>query len=141
MQLKCKKCGSENYIKNGKVFGWQRYKCKDCGCQFTKVAPAGKPIYIKIICHTLRLAGLSMREIAAIIGVTAPSVSRWIRKWHSVYMHEIGANSDLYHATPADLADCLEIKENDNLLISSTILPSGAKFNIVIQLPDNTQKH
>ena len=27
----CKKCGSVNYVKNGYVYGKQRYKCKECG--------------------------------------------------------------------------------------------------------------
>lgn len=35
---KCYKCGSKQIVKNGKVFGGQRYKCKACGYQFTKNA-------------------------------------------------------------------------------------------------------
>ena len=30
----CKKCGSDQYVKNGKVRSEQRYKCKVCGCNF-----------------------------------------------------------------------------------------------------------
>lgn len=135
MPIKCLKCGAENAVKNGKVFGWQRYKCKICGYQFTKAAPAGKPVFIKIICHNLYMSGLSMREIAAIVGVTAQSVSRWIRKWHGAYMSEIGDHEILYNASRNNLLDCLNVKENEDLLVSSRQLPSGAKFNIVVQLP------
>jgi transposase-like protein len=30
----CKRCGSDHYIMNGKVRSQQRYKCKNCGCNF-----------------------------------------------------------------------------------------------------------
>lgn len=135
MDIKCHKCGSEDIIKNGRVFGWQRYKCKCCGYQFSKTAPAGKPVHLKLIAHGLFMAGLSMREIAFIVGVTAQSVSRWIRKWHLAYMTDIGNKETLFAADKNNLLDCLEINDEDRLLISSTVLPSGAKFNIVIQLP------
>ena len=32
--ISCKKCGSEKYVKNGKVRGQQRYLCKACGCNY-----------------------------------------------------------------------------------------------------------
>ena len=32
--LICKKCNSENCVKNGFVRGKQRYCCKECGCNF-----------------------------------------------------------------------------------------------------------
>ena len=31
---KCKSCGSEKTVKNGKVDGKQRYKCKECGYNY-----------------------------------------------------------------------------------------------------------
>ena len=34
-ELICKKCSSKTYVKAGHVRGMQRYKCKECGCQFT----------------------------------------------------------------------------------------------------------
>jgi transposase-like protein len=32
---KCKKCGSQSIVKNGRVRQKQRYKCKDCSYNFT----------------------------------------------------------------------------------------------------------
>lgn len=31
---KCKKCGSEKYVKNGKARGQEKYLCKECECNF-----------------------------------------------------------------------------------------------------------
>ena len=140
MEIKCNKCGSKDIIKNGHVFGWQRYRCKTCSHQFSKIAPAGKPINIKLIAHGLFSAGFSMREAAKIIGVSAQSVSRWIKKWHSAYMTDIGKHKIIYQPKPGELIDCLDIKKDDELLVSSLVLPSGAKFNIVVQLPKTLKK-
>ena len=141
MKPKCIKCGNNQIIKNGYVFGGQRYKCKNCGYQFTKMTDAGKPLYIKLMSHGLYMSGLSMREIARIVGVTAQSISRWIRKWQPTYMEDIGEKATLYSATKDNLTDCLNIKEDEELLINSMILPSGAKYNVVIQLPPHLRKH
>lgn len=82
MELKCRKCGATEAIKNGRVFGWQRHKCKACGYQFTKTSPAGKPVHIKLICHELFMAGLSMREIAKIVGLfIIPLMYVMVRSW------------------------------------------------------------
>jgi transposase-like protein len=135
MSVKCYHCGSEDVIKNGRVFGWQRYKCKQCGYQFTKSAPAGKPLYLKLICHSLLMAGLSMREIARITGVTAQSVSRWIKKWHPAYMAELGEHSVVTRTSADRLAEHLNMEQTDDLLLLSTDLPSGAQYNVVIRLP------
>ena len=33
---KCKNCGSEHVVKNGKVRGKQRFRCKECGFNFVE---------------------------------------------------------------------------------------------------------
>jgi transposase-like protein len=35
MSVRCHRCGSEQYRKNGSYQGVQRYRCKDCGAYFT----------------------------------------------------------------------------------------------------------
>lgn len=135
MEIKCLKCGSKEYVKNGHVFGWQRYKCKSCGHQFTKMGSRGKPMNIWLACHGLYVFGLSMRQISRIIGISAQTVSRWIKKWHLVYMSEIGSHETLYHANLDNLADCLGLKSEDDLMVSTTRLPTGAEIHVIIKLP------
>ena len=38
----CPKCQSIEVVKNGKVQGKQRYKCKSCSLQFTRLTPRGR---------------------------------------------------------------------------------------------------
>ena len=39
--ISCKKCASDRFVKCGYIDGYQRYKCKDCGMQFTQRARRG----------------------------------------------------------------------------------------------------
>ena len=140
LKIKCLKCGSPSFVKNGFVFGHQRYHCKKCGYQFTKNAPAGKSIFIKLIAHTLYLSGLSMRQVAPIVGVTTQSVSRWIKKWHPAYMSEVGDKSLIYHTNIKTLSSDLGLTTEDTLMVVSTKLPSGAICHSIIQLPTHLKK-
>ena len=39
----CPKCASERIVKNGRHLERQRFRCKDCGFQFTRDTPRGRP--------------------------------------------------------------------------------------------------
>ena len=135
--MKCYRCGSEKTVKNGMVFGQQRYKCNDCGYQFTKTAPKGKPIHLKMLAHNLYTAGVSMRRIAQLLGVTAQSVSRWINKWHTAYKTERGSSEILYEVNRSNIMDCLNLKANTKCVLLTDFLSSGTKVHIVIELPNH----
>ncbi len=40
MGLQCKRCGSEEHVKNGLMRSKQRYRCKACGLNFTDTPAA-----------------------------------------------------------------------------------------------------
>jgi len=77
--IKCKKCESENVVKAGFLEGNQRFKCKNCGCQFQPNRSKGKPENIKRLAILLYMCGLSMRTIAKITKTDLHAVYRWIR--------------------------------------------------------------
>ena len=80
--MDCLKCGvAEEFVKNGFARGKQRYKCKACGYQMTRLAPRGHPMKEKHLALVLYLSGLSMNMIAKIIGVSCQSVMVWIKKF------------------------------------------------------------
>lgn len=88
MELKCLKCECEGAYKYGHMKGYQRYRCKNCGYQFTKTTPRGKWEKDKILALILYLSGLSMSATGRILGVTAQSVMRWIRKMYDKFITE-----------------------------------------------------
>ena len=136
MTANCPKCTSTTLIKNGYVFGWQRYKCKKCGYQFTKEGGKGKPLNLILTCHGLFTFGLSMHQIARIIGVSVSTISRWIKKWHQTYLTDIGNNEIIYKTNLENLKDCINIDPKEPLMLSSTKLPSGAEIHVLIKLPN-----
>ena len=77
----CKKCGSYATNRAGMVKGNQRYKCKDCGCQFQPNRKSGKPESTKRLAILLYLSGLSFRSIAKIVKSDVHAVYRWVRKF------------------------------------------------------------
>lgn len=42
MDLSCKRCGSASFVKNGFVRGLQRYRCQECGFNFTATPKRGR---------------------------------------------------------------------------------------------------
>ena len=75
----CPKCQSREVVKNGKVQGKQRYKCKSCSLQFTRLTPRGRPAQEKAMAVTLYTQGLSIRAIARLIEVSPSAVLKWIK--------------------------------------------------------------
>ena len=78
-EVKCKKCKSGNIVKAGRVHDNQRYKCKECGCQFQPNKSHGRPAKVKRFAVLLYMLGLSMRTIARIVRVDVHTVYNWIR--------------------------------------------------------------
>ena len=85
MGLRCKRCGSEEHVKNGFMKGLQRYRCKACGLNFTDTPPRGLPLRIKVTAVLLYLSGLSMNRTAKLLGVSTPSVMTWIERFAEAY--------------------------------------------------------
>ena len=79
--MTCKKCGGDNYVRAGFVKGEQRYKCKECGCQFVPTRHHGKPEKDKLFAVWLYLHGLSFRTIAKVLKVTHKAVCDWVRTY------------------------------------------------------------
>jgi len=79
MEIKCKKCGSENRVKSGFIKGEQRYLCKDCGCKYVPTRHHGKPTKDKILAVWLYLHGLSFRTIAKLVKVSPKAVHDWVK--------------------------------------------------------------
>ncbi len=79
--LKCKKCQSGKFVKNGFIRGHQRYKCRQCSCVYTDTKPRGKSAAMKalaVILYTVCNASYGM--IGRLLGVSNVAVLKWIRQ-------------------------------------------------------------
>ncbi|ADI73306.1 Insertion element protein [Methanohalobium evestigatum Z-7303] len=80
--MNCPKCNSFNHKKNGKVNGRQRYKCHDCGYNFSvELKSTAFPQSVKRQALQLYLEGLGFRSIGRFLGVSHVSVQKWIKKF------------------------------------------------------------
>jgi len=78
--MNCSKCNCSNSVKSGKINGRQRYKCKECGRNYTvSIKSTAKPKSVKKQALHLYLEGLGFRSIGRILGVSNVSVLNWIR--------------------------------------------------------------
>src|SRR4051795_8974974 len=75
----CPVCGGAALIRSGHACGRQRWRCKGCGRQFTRTTPRGKPAAMKREAVGLYCTGLSLNATGKRLGVSAPSVTRWVR--------------------------------------------------------------
>jgi len=77
----CKRCGSEETVKNGVVRNKPRYKCKKCGCNFVigdgrvKDALVAKKA-LAVMLYSLGKASFGM--LGKIFGVSRSLTYRWI---------------------------------------------------------------
>lgn len=137
--MKCPRCNSENAVKNGFAVSRQRYKCKRCGCQFTRSDPRGKSAKDKQLAAFLHASGVPMTTVAKLVGVSVQTVSRWI---HSICGD---ADSTIPKAEPFKKITSVDVLEylsrlsrkelNREYLMLQTVLPSGGEIRIFICNP------
>ena len=77
--MRCGKCGSENCVRSGHNHGKQRYKCKECGRQFTQTED--KKATKRAFALYLYVVGLSMNAIARMFEVEPSTVLYWVRNF------------------------------------------------------------
>jgi insertion element IS1 protein InsB len=75
----CPQCQSDWLVNNGSVAGKPKKLCRQCGYQFTRPTPRGKPLAMKVHAVLLYLSGISMHRIAFLLRVSAQSVLNWLR--------------------------------------------------------------
>lgn len=78
--MHCPKCKSKQNVKNGIVKSKQRYRCNNCGCNYTRSDKRGTPEHVKALAYVLYLNGLGFRRIESIIKISNVSIMRWIKK-------------------------------------------------------------
>jgi transposase len=77
----CPKCSASRFVKNGFVKDIQRYKCKNCACQYTRPEARGRPLSQKLLAVTLYVHGLSLNALAKLFGISTPGMLDWVRTY------------------------------------------------------------
>jgi transposase len=124
MGLLCKRCGSEEHVKNGRMRGKQRYLCKGCGLNFTDTPPRGKPLALKAAAVLLYVSGLSMNRTAKLLGVSTPTIQAWLEQFAAAYAQK---------PEPEGRAVVIELDEMWHYLKKSQSRSGSGRLGIVLQ--------
>ena len=121
--MKCIKCASEDFCKNGVNTGIQRYKCKNCSYNFTN-GKTSKPVHLKRLALQLYLEGLGFennfvkfslhfvgRSIARILKVSHVSVYKWIRNFGQK-AEELRSGKEIFVAEIDEMHSYIGSKKN-----------------------------
>src|SRR6059058_130276 len=123
MGLRCKRCGSEEWVKNGLMRGKQRYRCKACGLNFTDTPPRGKPLALKVAAVLLYVSGLSMNRTAQLLGVSTPTIQAWLGQFAQAYAQK---------PEPEGRAVVVELDEMWHFLKKSRTSSGSGRLGIVL---------
>ena len=124
MGLRCKRCGSDEQVKNGLMRGKQRFLCKGCGLNFTDTPTRGKPLAMKAAAVLLYVSGLSMNRTAKLLGVSTPTVQVWLEQFAQTYAQK---------PEPEGRAVVIELDEMWHYLKKSQSRCGSGRLGIVLQ--------
>ncbi len=124
MGLHCKRCGSEEQVKNGLMRGKQRFLCKACGLNFTDTPARGKPLAMKAAAVLLYVSGLSMNRTAKLLGVSTPTIQAWLEQFAAAYAQK---------PEPEGRAVVIEVDEMWHYLKKSPSHSGSGKLGIVLR--------
>src|SRR6201746_1298069 len=124
MGLRCKRCGSEEQVKNGLMRAKQRYRCKACGLTVPHAPARGKPLAMKAAAVLLYVSGLSMNRTAKLLGVSTPTIQAWLEQFAAAYAHK---------PEPEGRAVVIELDEMWHYVKKSPRRCGSGKLGIVLQ--------
>ena len=79
--MKCPKCNSTSYRKNGYRRGKQCYQCRLCGRQFVESPiPKSYPLEVKQLCLKMYLNGMGLRGIERVTEIHHTTIMNWIKE-------------------------------------------------------------
>jgi insertion element IS1 protein InsB len=81
----CPQCQGERLVKHGSAAGKPQKRCKQCGDQFTRTTPRGKPLATKSNAVLWYLSGMSMHRMAILLRVSTQAVLTWSRDLATAY--------------------------------------------------------
>lgn len=88
--MNCPKCQSAEFIKNGIVKNRQRYRCKNCGNNYTVNKRANTvDSHLKRNALILYLSGYNTLQIASVLGVSHVSIYNWVLRYCSQHIQEV----------------------------------------------------
>ena len=135
-KIVCKNCGSVEIKKNGFVFGVQRYQCKKCGLQFTKMTAHGKDAKDRATALSLCQMGVSQNQVAKILSLTPTTIARWTKDFpkNIPYFFDTKAKTkEMDETTLRGYIRQLYIENRDSFWVAQNNFVNGYEVDILIK--------
>ncbi|MDY6408090.1 MAG: hypothetical protein SPL08_05280, partial [Pseudomonadota bacterium] len=143
----CPKCHSELIKKNGFVFGAQRYRCKECGYQFTPDASHGRDVVDKATALSLCHLGVSQNQVAHILNTTPTTIARWLSQMPTNLPFKFSQNNKVSRIEETTLCSYIKklyIENKENFLLSRNSFGLDYEVDVIIKnrksSPEKLQK-
>ncbi|MDR2437492.1 MAG: hypothetical protein LBD17_05470 [Endomicrobium sp.] len=93
----CPRCKSEKSVKHGILKGLQRYKCKGCGCDYTKSRKYGYSLEERKKAIKYYLEEIGFRKIERLLAISNVTVLYWVRELgRKLFLEKICNNKSRY---------------------------------------------
>ena len=114
--MNCPKWVSDTHVKSGFLKGKQRYKCKQCGCNFTQSQTRGASLETTLFALKLYLDGTGFRAIGRILSVSNVTVLLWIRTLGKSVKSTIQAQipDDIRHVYVIEMDEMWHVSKKKN---------------------------
>jgi transposase len=126
--IRCPKCQSSSYIKDGIIHEKQRFKCKECDYRYT-VFQRELNTQIRRQALQLYLAGLGFRSIGRLLKCSHVTIAQWINE-HGDTIKSIRASSEINVIKTNDLHTYIE--NNHKVVLVFDIQSDSASLCIPI---------
>lgn len=139
----CLKCQSNQIIKNGIVWGKQRFKCRTCGFQFTPEGSSGHELTDKATALALCHLGISRNQVSKILNTTQTSVTRWINELPLRIPFKFISKNKLEKIEESYLCSYIKklyIENKENFLIARNIFKSNIEVDLIVKSRKDLKK-
>lgn len=139
----CLKCQSNQIIKNGVVWGKQRFKCRTCGFQFTPERSNGHELTDKATALALCHLGISRNQVSKILNISQPSVTRWTHEFPKQLAFKFLTKNKLEKIEESYLCSYIKklyIENKENFLIARNIFKSNIEVDLIIKARQDSKK-
>lgn len=106
--MQCPACKSKNFTKNGFVLNKQRFKCLQCGCNFTQSRKGRLDEKLKFLSLDLYRRGYDYRTIAQVLEVSSTTVYKWVKEMPPEERMEVRKGEKIYRVPLFQVRDFLQ---------------------------------
>ena len=126
----CPSCSGTSVVKNGKVRGHQRYKCKFCQKNFSQEFEHRWPNDSRLLNLLLLAVGTSRDEVAEGCGATPETVDRWLLDAKEQKGWFISALADAVYNEAAQHSKSLEDAFEDAIKVYCMVTKDSSELGV-----------